>query len=69
METLKKQYRFHADGYPIVVERRDPQEPFGLHRHEFSKIVMITGGTGVPIAGEDSCELTTGRTTIGTWTD
>ena len=64
MKTLKKQDWFHADGFPIVVERRDPQEPFGLHRHEFSEIVIITGGTGVHITGEDSYELTTGDTFV-----
>lgn len=64
MKTLKKQDWFHADGFPIVVERRDPQEPFGLHRHEFSEIVMITGGTGVHITGEDSYELTVGDTFV-----
>lgn len=64
MKTLKKQDWFHADGFPIVVERRDPQEPFGLHRHEFSEIVIITGGTGVHITGEDSYELMTGDTFV-----
>ncbi|QDV47730.1 HTH-type transcriptional activator RhaR [Stieleria neptunia] len=64
MRTLKKQDWFHEDGFPIVVERRDPQEPFGLHRHEFSEIVIITGGSGVHITGEDSYELTTGDTFV-----
>lgn len=64
IRTLKKQDWFHADGFPIVVERRDPQEPFGLHRHEFSEIVIITGGTGLHITGEDSYELTTGDTFV-----
>jgi AraC family L-rhamnose operon transcriptional activator RhaR/AraC family L-rhamnose operon regulatory protein RhaS len=64
MKTLKKQDWFHADGFPIVVERRDPQEPFGLHCHEFSEIVIITGGTGVHITGEDSYELKTGDTFV-----
>src|SRR6056297_3242062 len=64
MKTLKKQDWFHEDGFPIVVERRDPQEPFGLHRHEFSEIVIVTGGSGVHITGEDSYELTTGDTFV-----
>ncbi|MCR9295337.1 MAG: helix-turn-helix domain-containing protein [bacterium] len=61
---LKKQDWFHEDGFPIVVERRDPQEPFGLHCHEFSEIVIITGGKGLHITGEDSYELSVGDTFV-----
>lgn len=57
---LKKQDWFHEDGFPIVVERRDPQEPFGLHCHEFMEIVIITGGEGLHITGEDSYSLSLG---------
>ena len=64
MKVLKKQDWFHQDGFPIVVERRDPQEPFGLHCHEFSEIVIITGGAGVHITGEDSYELKPGDTFV-----
>ncbi|MEL6105594.1 MAG: helix-turn-helix domain-containing protein [Planctomycetota bacterium] len=64
MKVLKKQDWFHSDGFPVVVERRDPQEPFGLHCHEFSEIVIITGGTGVHITGEDRYELQTGDTFV-----
>lgn len=60
MRVLKKQDWFHSDGFPIVVARRDPQEPFGLHSHEFSEIVLVTGGKGVHITGEDSYELSKG---------
>lgn len=60
VRILKKQDWFHQDGFPIVVERRDPQEPFGLHAHEFSEIVIITGGKGVHITGEDAYELAIG---------
>ena len=64
IQELKKQDWFHPDGFPIVVERRDPQEPFGLHCHEFSEIVIITGGKGIHITGEDSYELSTGDTFV-----
>ncbi len=60
MRTLKKQDWFHADGFPIAVERRDPQEPFGLHAHEFSEIVVVTGGKGHHVTGEDSWPLSVG---------
>ncbi|WP_315861427.1 helix-turn-helix domain-containing protein [Stieleria tagensis] len=64
MRKLRKQDWFHEDGFPIVVERRDPQQPFGLHSHEFSEIVIITGGKGVHLTGEDSYELVTGDTFV-----
>lgn len=62
--VLRKEDWFHSDGFPIVVERRDPQQPFGLHSHDFSEIVIITGGRGVHITGEDSYELAVGDTFV-----
>ena len=59
-KILRIQEWFHPDGFPISVERRDPQEEFGPHTHEFSEIVIITGGKGLHITGEDSWELTAG---------
>jgi len=64
LRILKKSDWFHADGFPIAVERRDPQEPFGLHAHEFSEIVIVTGGTGLHVTGEDSWQLSTGDTFV-----
>jgi len=60
LRILKKQDWFHEDGFPIAVERRDPQEPFGIHAHEFSEIVIVTGGEGLHVTGEDSWPLATG---------
>lgn len=64
VRTLLKKDWFPEDGFPIVVEWRDPQEPFGLHAHEFSEIVIILGGRGMHITGEDSYELTAGDTFV-----
>ena len=60
LRTLRKEDWFHPDGFPLVVARRDPQEPFGLHTHEFSEIVIITGGTGLHITGQESWPLAAG---------
>lgn len=60
MRILKKQDWFHEDGFPIAVARRDPQTPFGLHSHEFSEIVLVTGGKGIHTTGDDSYELAPG---------
>jgi len=62
--TLKRKDWFHPDGFPISVERRDPQEPFGLHAHEFAEIVIITAGRGVHVTGTESYPLNTGDTFV-----
>jgi AraC-like DNA-binding protein len=64
MQRLTKSDWFHEDGFPIVIERRDPQEPFGIHCHEFSEIVIITGGTGSHITGEETYPLRAGDTFV-----
>jgi AraC family L-rhamnose operon transcriptional activator RhaR len=60
VRTLTKRDWFHPDGFPICVARREPQEPFGLHTHEFSELVLITGGTGRHVLGQDSWILSPG---------
>jgi AraC family L-rhamnose operon transcriptional activator RhaR/AraC family L-rhamnose operon regulatory protein RhaS len=51
---------FHPDGFPLAVERREPQEPFGLHGHDFSEIVVVTGGRGTHRIGTVSWPLSAG---------
>ena len=58
--TLKRRDWFHQDGFPIAVERREPQEPFGLHAHEFAEIVIITSGRGLHVTGRESYPLNSG---------
>ncbi len=60
VRILKTEEWFHADGFPITVERRDPQEPFGLHAHEFSELVIVTGGHGLHVTGRESWPLGAG---------
>jgi AraC family transcriptional regulator, L-rhamnose operon transcriptional activator RhaR len=57
---LKRNDWFQPNGVPIAVERRDPQEPFGLHMHEFSEIVIITSGRGVHVTGKETYPLNAG---------
>jgi AraC-like DNA-binding protein len=57
---LKRKDWFQPDGFPIAVERRDPQAPFGLHAHEFAEIVIITSGRGIHITGRETYPLNTG---------
>lgn len=59
-KVLKTKDWFHPDGFPVAVERRTPQEPFGLHAHEFAEIVLITSGAGVHVTGTESYPLAAG---------
>ncbi len=51
---------FHPDGFPISVERREPQELFEPHSHEFAELVIVTGGRCLHVSGQDSWEMTAG---------
>ncbi|MBJ7284762.1 MAG: AraC family ligand binding domain-containing protein, partial [Akkermansiaceae bacterium] len=51
---------FHPDGFPISVERREPQIQFEPHAHEFTELVIVTGGKCLHVTGNDSWELTAG---------
>jgi AraC-like DNA-binding protein/mannose-6-phosphate isomerase-like protein (cupin superfamily) len=59
-QILKIDDWFHPDGFPISVERREPQEAFEPHAHEFAELVIVTGGKCLHITGTDSWELTAG---------
>ena len=59
-EILKRRDWFKTDGFPIAVERREPQTPFGLHAHEFSEIVIITSGQGTHVTGGEAYPLNAG---------
>lgn len=47
INKLRKDSFFSPDSVPIVVARREPQPAFPRHRHQFSELIIITGGTGV----------------------
>lgn len=51
---------FHPDGFPISVERREPQEHFEPHSHEFAELVIVTGGRCLHVSGQESWEMTVG---------
>jgi AraC-like DNA-binding protein len=57
---LKVDEWFHPDGFPISVERRDPQPAFEPHAHEFAELVIVTGGKCLHVTGNESWELTAG---------
>jgi AraC family L-rhamnose operon transcriptional activator RhaR/AraC family L-rhamnose operon regulatory protein RhaS len=57
---LKIRDWFHPDGFPISIERREPQGAFDPHAHEFAELVIVTGGKCLHVSGQDSWELTFG---------
>jgi AraC-like DNA-binding protein len=60
VRTLKTEDWFPADGFPIAVERRNPQGPFGPHAHAFSELVVVTGGHGLHVTAGESWPLAAG---------
>jgi AraC-like DNA-binding protein len=58
--VLRRKDWFHADGFPIAMQRREPQGEFGYHAHEFSELVLILGGTGLHVTGDESMPLSPG---------
>lgn len=58
--VLRSSDWFHPDGFPIHVERREPQPPFPLHSHEFSELVIVTGGAGLHVTGHEAWPLSAG---------
>ena len=58
--VLKINEWFHPDGFPISVERREPQELFEPHAHEFAELVIVTGGKCLHVTGHDSWKLSAG---------
>jgi AraC-like DNA-binding protein len=51
---------FHADGFPLAVDRRVFDKPFDLHGHDFSQIVLVTGGRAMHRIGRDAWPLSAG---------
>lgn len=51
---------FHPDGFPIAIDRPNHQEAFERPRHEFSEIVIVTGGHGFHRLGKESWPLIAG---------
>lgn len=46
--------------FPLRILRIEPQEPTIRHRHAFSELVLITGGSGVHFVGEERHAVATG---------
>ncbi|TWU03641.1 helix-turn-helix domain-containing protein [Neorhodopirellula pilleata] len=62
--VLRRADWFSDPTCPIAVERQEPQDPIGLHAHDFCEIVVITGGHGQHVTGENRYDLKTGDTFV-----
>jgi AraC-like DNA-binding protein/mannose-6-phosphate isomerase-like protein (cupin superfamily) len=60
MFTPKTKDRFHADDFPITVERRNPQEHFELEAHDYYEIVIVVGGRAFHVTRRNSRPLGAG---------
>jgi AraC-like DNA-binding protein len=60
VRLLKNREWFADDDFPVRVERREPQMEFPPHKHEFSEIVLVTGGSGLHVVGDESIPLSAG---------
>jgi len=52
-------YRIRSDifgptRFPLAVLRYDPQLPVGRHGHDFSELVLITGGSATHVVGDET---------------
>jgi AraC-like DNA-binding protein len=60
MRTLRTSDWFGHDGLPLAIVRKEPQERFTMHAHEFSEIVMVFGGRALHVIGEKSWPVAAG---------
>jgi AraC-like DNA-binding protein len=60
MRTLRERDWFATDGFPLSIVRKEPQEPFTIHTHEFSEIVMVFGGRALHVIGNESWPVAAG---------
>jgi AraC-like DNA-binding protein/mannose-6-phosphate isomerase-like protein (cupin superfamily) len=58
--TVKSCGAFPPDGFPIAVDRRGPQGALGTQPRNSSAVVIVTGGRGVHVVGDESRPLAAG---------
>jgi AraC family L-rhamnose operon transcriptional activator RhaR len=60
MRTLEKTNYFGRDGLPLSIVRKEPEERFTMHTHEFSEIVVVFGGRALHVIGDESWPVAAG---------
>ena len=57
---LTKEEFFSESGIPLIILPRNPQEPYPRHTHDFSELVIVTGGKGIHFIGDEEYTVRTG---------
>ncbi len=60
MKLLRAKDFFGTDILPLRVLHREPQPPYGSHHHEFSELVIVTGGRGVHVTQQGDIPISMG---------
>ena len=60
VRILKATDWLRPDGYPIAVVRVESQEPFRVDAHNSCALVVILGGSGLHVTGQESWMLSAG---------
>lgn len=62
VDISRKKDWLQRDGFPLSIIRYDPQPPLPLtpHIHDFTELVVITGGQGRHVSGRSSYPLSAG---------
>jgi AraC-like DNA-binding protein len=60
MRILRTSDYFGHDGLPLSIVRKEPEERFTMHAHEFSEIVMVFGGRALHVIGDESWPVAAG---------
>lgn len=66
MSPLRLQHKDFFDdiNLPLKILRREPQEPYPLHSHDFSELVIVFSGTGLHKIKDDEYPIGTGDTFV-----
>ena len=59
LHLYKKDY-FISELNTVTVERREHQEPFPLHDHDFDELVIVSSGNGVHVWNDYIYPITSG---------
>lgn len=60
MKLLAKEF-FRSDAQSVIVEPRNPQDPFPLHDHDFDEIMIVLSGNGWHLLNDEPHFITCGE--------
>lgn len=57
---LKGEDHFKHTEFPLIIAERDPQPEFGRHSHQFTELLVITGGRAIHVIDDNEYPVTAG---------